>query len=140
MKYVISGREYPVINRHTAHVLHLMELKQQTRPFTDDGQGFGMKALQLIDEKAVEQDADAQIMAFAVMLFLTRRAAGDKVSFEEAASVGMADVEVIREPGDEPEPEPQGPTAPGGLETPEAPGDPAAEAVDVAATNTPSTT
>jgi hypothetical protein len=131
MKYIINGREYPFVNHQTAQVLHLMELRQQTRAWTEDGKGLGQKALQRLHDQAVRAgdaaDVDDAMLAFAAFLFLTRRAAGDKVSFEDAAAVAFADVQVVKESGDEPADEPQGPTAPGGTETPAPLGDPAAD-------------
>lgn len=119
MKYVIRGREYPTVDRSTAQLIHLMELRQQTRAWTEDGKGLGMQALDRLETEAKEDD-DAKLLAFAVLLFLSRRAAGDKVTFEEAAAVAFDDVEIVKEPGDEPaasEAESL-PTEPDGQETP----------------------
>jgi hypothetical protein len=57
-----------------------MELKQQTRDFTEDGKGLGMAALQAIGASAAAQ-AEGEVpenadLWMAVMVFLTRRAAG----------------------------------------------------------------
>jgi hypothetical protein len=48
----------------------------------------------------------------AVMVFLTRRAAGEKVTFLEAIDVPLGSIEVVTEPGDESVAEPD-PTTPG---------------------------
>jgi hypothetical protein len=142
MKLIIHGREYDAVSLEKATLLHAMELKVQSRAITADGQGLGTKALEDLQRRAeltgAEADADANMLMFCVMVFFTRRAAGDRITFEEAASIGPGDFEVIREPGDTPEPQPEGPTAPGGPETPEAPGDLAA--ADAGPMNSPSTT
>ena len=144
MKIRISGREYDAVNYKTASVLHLMELRQQSREFTDDGKGLGMKALEVMqrtgaayqreveqaqkDGRPVELEApDEADLWLAVCLFLTRRAAGEKLRFLEAVDVPMGAIEVIPEPGDEnpeEEPDPQLPGS-GGPATPEAAAAPA---------------
>jgi hypothetical protein len=139
VKLIIDGREYQAVNHKGAQLLHLMELRQQSRAFTEDGKGLGMRAIEelvrVADLPGAEGDPDAQVLGFAVLLFLTRRAAGDKVTFEQAAAVAFNDVEVLVEASDLPE-VPQDPTAPGGTGTPAAPGD---LGVSAETTNTPST-
>jgi hypothetical protein len=49
----------------------------------------------------------------AVMVFLTRRAAGEKVTFLEAIDVPLGSIEVVTEPGDEQAPAEPDPTTPG---------------------------
>lgn len=140
-----DGREIQAVNHRTAHLLHLMELKQQTREWTDDGKGLGMRALSVMqrchlqyqiaveeEQKAAEDSGrdpqpidppdDLEIW-MVVVVFLSRRAAGDKVSFAEAADVGIDDVVAIPEPGDQGPGEVQDPPTPGsgGPVTPDAP-------------------
>ena len=138
MKIIIYGREYEAVNYKTASVLHLMELRQQSREFTDDGKGLGLKALEQmqrrgaahqreieraqaegLDVAEVESPDDADLW-LAVCLFLCRREAGEKLRFLEAVDVPMGDIEVVPEPGDETpgqEPDPQQPGS-GGPATP----------------------
>lgn len=126
MKLVIAGRDYPAVNHATASLLHLMELKQQTKDFTDDGKGLGMSALEAIGRSAAAQGEAGQTpenadLWMAVMVFLTRRGAGEKVTFLEAIDVPLASIEVITEPGDEatagePDPTTPGPASPVTLE------------------------
>jgi hypothetical protein len=54
VKLLIDGREYAAVNHSNASLLHLMELKQQTRDFSDDGQGLGMAALEAIGVSAAQ--------------------------------------------------------------------------------------
>jgi hypothetical protein len=64
----------------------------------------------------------------AVMVFLTRRAAQEKVTFLEAIDVPLGSIQVVAEPGDEQAPAEVDPTTPGpdSPETPES--DPSAAA------------
>lgn len=127
MKLVIDGREYDAVNHENASLLHLMELKQQTRDFTDDGLGLGMHALQAIGQSAAAAQAEGEVpvnadLWMAVMVFLTRRASGEKLSFLEAIDVPLGSIAVVTEPSDEPEPAVEAdPTSPGpdSPETPE---------------------
>lgn len=117
MKLLIDGREYAAVSHDNASLLHLMELKQQTRDFTDDGLGLGMHALQAIGQSAASAQAEGEVpvnadLWMAVMVFLTRRASGEKVTFLEAIDVPLGSIEVVPEPGDEARAEPD-PTTPG---------------------------
>lgn len=96
MKFVVGGREIQAVSLQGAQLIHLMELKVQTREWSEHGRGYSAKDLERLDG-----DENPELY-MAVLLFLSRRAAGEKVTFNEAASVAMADVEVVKEPGDEP--------------------------------------
>lgn len=134
MRILLGGVEYAAVNYQTASLLHLMELKQQTRDFVPGG--LGMHALEAMHragrehQAAVErgEDVGAQDDAdlwLGVCLFLSRRAAGDRCTFLEAVDVPLGAIEVVMEPGDEGDPvDPQTPGS-GGPATP--------EVVDVAA-------
>jgi hypothetical protein len=133
VKLLIDGREYAAVDHSNASLLHLMELKQQTRDFTDDGNGLGMAALQAIGQSAAAAQAEGEVPAnadlwMAVMVFLTRRAAQEKVTFLEAIDVPLGSIQVVAEPGDEQAPAEVDPTTPGpdSPETPES--DPSAAA------------
>jgi hypothetical protein len=130
VKLLIAGREYPAVDHSNASLLHLMELKQQTRDFTEDGHGLGMAALQAIGASAATQ-AEGEVpenadLWMAVMVFLTRRAAGEKLTFLEAIDVPLGSIEFLPEPGDQAGQVEADPTSPGpdSPETPES--DPAA--------------
>jgi len=137
-----GGREIEAVNPATANLLHLMELKQQTKEWSEDGKGLGMRALSAMRRRSldyqlafeaeqktaaeegrdpVEPDPpdDADLFT-AVVLYLSRRAAGDRVSFLEAADVRMSELVMIPDPGDE-GPGEADPTTPGsdGPATPE---------------------
>jgi hypothetical protein len=117
VRLLIDGREYPAVDHSNASLLHLMELKQQTRDFTEDGKGLGMAALQAVGASAGAR-ADGEVpesadLWMAVMVFLTRRAAGEKVTFLEAIDVPLGSIEFLPEPGDEPGQVEADPTIPG---------------------------
>jgi hypothetical protein len=133
VKLLIAGREYPAVDHSSASLLHLMQLKQQTRDFTEDGKGLGMHALQAIGASAAAAQAEGEVpenadLWMAVMVFLTRRAAGENVTFLEAIDVPLESIQVVSEPGDEASAVEADPTTPGpdSPETPES--DPSADA------------
>jgi hypothetical protein len=118
VKLMIDGREYAAVDHSNASLLHLMELKQQTRDFTENGHGLGMAALQAIGASAAVAQAEGEVpenadLWMAVMVFLTRRSAGEKVTFLEAIDVPLGSIEVVTEPGDEAAPAEPDPTTPG---------------------------
>jgi hypothetical protein len=118
VKLLIDGREYAAVDHSNASLLHLMELKQQTRDFSDDGHGLGMAALQAIGVSASQAQAEGEVpvnadLWMAVMVFLTRRAAQEKVTFLEAIDVPLGSIQVVAEPGDEQAPAEVDPTTPG---------------------------
>lgn len=109
MKLVLSGREYPVDGATKAQLIHLIELQQGTRSLVPPN-GIGIKALRDMDRSArarlrngerPEDLPDDALLSMGIVVFLARRAAGDRVSFVEACSVPLDDVDVVHEPGDE---------------------------------------
>jgi hypothetical protein len=100
VKLMIDGREYAAVDHSSASLLHLLELKQQTRDFTEDGKGLGMHALQAIGASAAAAQAEGEVpenadLWMAVMVFLTRRAAGENVTFLEAIDVPLESIQVV---------------------------------------------
>jgi hypothetical protein len=62
VKLMIDGREYAAVDHSNASLLHLMELKQQTRDFTEpNGKGLGMAALQAIGTSSAEAQAEGEV-------------------------------------------------------------------------------
>lgn len=152
MKVRIDGEEFPAVNQKSAAPLHMMELQQQARPFVEGGLGMSriermgrdtmryqreLKAWRVRFEagEVTEDDAplapDDAILSVPIVVFLSLRAAGRKVTFEDAASIPEDRLEWIPEPGDvradeaeEGEPDPTSP----GVASPVTPdGDPALE-------------
>jgi hypothetical protein len=127
VKLLIAGREYPAVDHSNASLLHLMDLKTQTAKLGlgPGGKGLGMAALQSIGVSAVASQAAGEVpddadVWMAVMVFLTRRAAGEDISFVDAIDVPLGSIEVVPEPADE-TPAEVDPTKPGpdSPETPE---------------------
>jgi hypothetical protein len=132
VKLMIDGREYPTVTHENASLLHLFELKQQTRDFTEDGKGLGMAALEEIGRQATAAQAAGETpddvdLWSAVVVFLSRRSAGDKVTFLEAIDIPVASLQSIPEPGDE-APSEVDPTTPG----PDSPATPESDPSDAA--------
>ena len=150
MKLVIDGVEYSAVNHHGAPPLHMIELQQQSKSLIEGG--LGMSRIERIGRDAAryqrehaawrerleagdatEDDAplspdDAHI-SIAVVVFLTLRGAGQRITFADAAEISPERMVWRSEPDDAPTPggEPD-PTTPG-LGTPVTPGvDPDPEA------------
>lgn len=123
MRISIGDREWPAVSPLKAELLHLMELRQQTQDFHPGG--LGMKALQALHAEVMEArqageepDEYTGFVFLAVMLFLSRRAAGEQLTFREAIRVPAAEIRVVPDEGDE---------LPEGVEVPPIPGVPVAE-------------
>jgi hypothetical protein len=118
VKLVIDGREYPAVTHANASLLHLMELKQQTRdshprrPGPRHGRARGDRPGGR-GGTGERRDAPNADVWFAVLVFLSRRAAGEKLSFVEAIDVPFGAIEVVTEPGDEAQVAEADPTTPG---------------------------
>jgi hypothetical protein len=120
VKLMIDGREYAAVDHSNASLLHLMDLKTQTAKLGlgPNGKGLGMAALQAIGTSSAEAQASGEVpedadVWMAVMVFLTRRAAGENISFIDAIDVPLGSIEVVPEPGDEQAPAEADPTTPG---------------------------
>lgn len=139
MKLVIGGTEYEAVSHQSASPLHLMELQQQSRRLVEGGLGMSrieeiMRATAAYStaraawEKATaagEDPGDLPVIpddgltAMAITIFLARRRAGERITFEDA--IDVEGVIWIREPGDttpdaaeegEPDPTEPGPASP----------------------------
>ena len=157
MKLRIGEREYQVVTPKSggrlnggANMRSLLDLRRQSTEVF--GFEIGMLKLDELEatarqrkaerraaERAGDKDAvrriDAQIaddgmVNIGILVFLSRRAAGDRCSLEDAVDVDLQDLEWIREPGDpddeQDDDEDAGPPDP----TLPAPGSPATSAVD----------
>lgn len=99
MKLVISGTEYDVGSIGKASLADLVALKVQT------GMGLGALREGLANAQRLKSgdalDDEQALMALGALIFLTRRRAGEKVTFEEACSFPLDELEVITEDGDD---------------------------------------
>lgn len=118
MRLLVDGRRLEVVDHRTAVVRHLIDLRVVTRRWHPSG--LGMRALEdLYRVKAGirpgrEGDPAPELWAPSVA-YLTRRAAGDDVSFREVAEARA--LQLVRDEDDVPDaaPEqlPEGPTTTG---------------------------
>ncbi len=144
MKLKIGDKEYDAVSFEGATPLHLMELQRQAPALVDGG--LGMSRLHAMRRSSTAYGAalrkwrdagadpetepllpDDAAISLAAMMFLARRAAGEMVTFAEAAAQTYT---IVREPDDD---DPGGdvepdPTIPG-LDTPEILGDVQPEAM-----------
>lgn len=141
MKLRIGGTDYTAVSHQTASPLHLMELQQQSKRLVDGGlgmsrieqimrdtSGYAKARREWLKSTEAGQDAgqepivpDDGLVSMAITIFLARRSAGEKLTFEEA--IDVTGVEWIPEPGDnayrgeededdEPDPTVPGPASP----------------------------
>lgn len=120
MKLIIEGRTYDVIGRKSANLRHLFEMRRQSV----DLLGYEMGLSRLDDLERVARatraalaaaraagdddkvaalrasQAEEGMLGLAVTVFLSRRKAGDAVSFAEALDFDMGALEFVEEPGD----------------------------------------
>lgn len=103
----IEGKRYPMVSAGEATLADLIAIKRQT--------GISVGELQelasLFDgldgdeaEKAAEQYPDEALLMFGVAVWLSRRAAGESLTLDEACAVPMDRIRQIAEPGDKSEP------------------------------------
>jgi hypothetical protein len=103
LKIFVEGREYKAVPPHQAELIHLMELRQQTRVVVPGGFGMqGIKdlATRVEDARKAGQDPDEDdsLLFMAVMVFLARRHAGESISFTEACSFPLEALRIEQEP------------------------------------------
>ena len=131
MKIVIDGREYPAVSHKGARLLHLIELREQTRKLLEEPLGMArldalarasagareeLKAARASGDAAAAAAAEQRVSVdaelwTAIVIFLSRRASGERVTFSEAVDVDLESVEFVLEEGDQPDEqdEPPGP-------------------------------
>jgi len=100
MKIVVKGTSYDAVGPEQAPLSLLMRLKTET--------GIGMadiekmsKASKPVDGVDVAAaDQDAALIILGITIWLSMNVAGDKVSFDDATSCTLTDIEIVAEPGD----------------------------------------
>lgn len=120
MRLRIDGREYPAVGHKGASLLHVLQLKREARPVL--GYDLGLRELDRMerearklkrditaarkagdDERVAELQADAAddgLVGLAIVVYFSRRRAGEQVTFREAIDVDLGAVEYVREDGD----------------------------------------
>ena len=99
MRLIIGTAEYPLANINDASLEDLMQLKQMT--------GIGMKTLrvrleglsQFADPEDVLDDAES-LIALGALVWLTRKRAGEKLSFEDACKFPLSELSFAADPED----------------------------------------
>ncbi len=102
MRIIIKGIEYEAVTVETAQLLHLMELQQQSRTLFPPN-GLNMKWIREMHTRAQQsgdndEDEDDALVGLAILVFLSRRANGDRVTFAEACCITAPDVTVVDDP------------------------------------------
>lgn len=99
----IEGKRYPMVSAGEATLADLIAIKRQT--------GIGVGELQELAaafeglegdeaEKAAESHPDEALLLFGVAVWLSRRAAGESLTLDEACAVPLDKIRQIAEPGD----------------------------------------
>ena len=100
MKIIVKGTSYDAVGPEQAPLSLLMRLKTET--------GIGMadidkmsKASKPVDgTETAAADQDAALIILGITIWLSMNVAGDKVSFDDATSCTLTDIEIVEEPGD----------------------------------------
>lgn len=105
MKIHIGDRTYAAVSPERAELIHLMELKQQTRHVHPGG--FGMQAIKDLGRRVEaarkagqEPDEDEALLFTAMMIYFARRGAGEQITFSEACAFPIGELRIENEPHD----------------------------------------
>lgn len=110
MKIEIAGTEYPVDALGRLSLFDLLELKKQTGMNIDQMQAALTAGAENPDDQASSLLGSAEgLTALGALIWLTRRKAGESLTFEQACDFPLDEMSFIDEPGDEPETEPADP-------------------------------
>jgi hypothetical protein len=90
MKIILEGKEYDAANLAKVTLLDALELKKQAGMSLADIEE-GMKTA---DDVSILED-EAALKALIAFIWLTRRRAGESITFAEAANVPMADISFV---------------------------------------------
>lgn len=109
MKIIISGREYAAVPLNKASLSQLLALKKSSGLGLDVLKEAATRYEDILRDESIPQDekgvallSDEQgLLSLAAMVFLSRWAAGDRLSFEEAADFPLDELSMEQEPGDE---------------------------------------
>jgi hypothetical protein len=105
VKIKISGAEYDIAELGKLSLFDLLELKKQT--------GLDVDGLQEVFKDAEDGDgssvlaSEEGLTAFGAMIWLSRRKAGERLTFEEACDFPLEELEFV---DDDPEPDTENPT------------------------------
>lgn len=120
MRLRIDGRDYPAVNHKGASLLHVLQLKREAKAVL--GYPLGLRELDRMakaaeklkrdiaaarkagdDDRVAELQAEAAddgMIGLALVIYFSRRKAGEALTFAEAIDVDLGAVQYIREDGD----------------------------------------
>lgn len=103
MKVRIGERTYDMAGLDSAHLSDLIALKRET--------GLGVVAIQAgLAGLGTDELTDDALVALGCIVWLTRRRAGERLSFEQACDFSLDALEFLPDPDDEAHPESPDPT------------------------------
>lgn len=99
MRMIIEGRDYSVNGIGRLSLFDLLELKRQTGLSVEEFQS-GLAAMDGATSAGVLSD-EKSLVALGALVWLTRRKAGEVLTFEQACDFPLETLEIVAEPGDE---------------------------------------
>lgn len=103
----IDGKRYPMVGAGEATLADLIAIKRQTNV----GVGELQELAELFEgaegdeaDAIAEQHPDEALLMFGIAVWLSRRAAGESLTLDEACSMPLDKIRQIAEPGDKAEP------------------------------------
>ena len=110
MKIRISGVDYDAAALGRLSLFDILELKRQTGLSVDEMQAAFAEVDPDNPESAMR--SEDPLVAFGATIWLARRKAGERLTFEEACDFPLDELEFIAEPGDVPDEAPVDPPSP----------------------------
>lgn len=106
MKIIIAGHEYSMATVGKLTLWDVIEMEKQTGLTLDD---FSARMQEMGDVAAKGgDDVKPDYFAVGVLIWLTRRKAGESLTLEQALDFPLDELEMVEEPGDvEASPDPQ---------------------------------
>lgn len=100
MKIIIEGRTYQAASPDDAQLSDLVALKRDTGLSKKDIRELGERVEAMSEDEA--EDSEEALLSLAVMVWLTRRKAGEFLTMEQACAFPFNELQFIPEDGDEP--------------------------------------
>ena len=100
MRYVIQGREYAAASIEEISLTDLLALTRELGWSVDELQN---RLTSMADFETPEEalNDEESLLALGALIWLTRRRAGERLSFEEACDFPLSSLDVVLEDGDE---------------------------------------
>lgn len=100
MKITVKGVSYDAISPEQAPLSLLMKLKTETGIGMVDIERMSKASKPINGVDGVSGDQDDALIILGITIWLSMNVAGNKVSFEDATSCTMSDIDIVNEPGD----------------------------------------